>query len=1211
MALLEIIHLTGEIERRDLYKRQPLSIGSHTSCDLRVDEKGVERIHCRISWNKDNWEAVAAGESGVELNGVEVQRAVLKSGDTLRFGTVDVKFHGGLTADDTPKEAIGIKPTSDEAILTSKAKSAEAKKAAATAPKGPRSDEDLMQSLEMLAMDAHGTGGKAKKKAADDDIFEEIDEDHVAAPPAKVAKPAAKPAAAPAPKKPEPVAESAFEEVDEDDEEDVVPAGAGISGKIQSALGTNRRPGEVDTVRSPLVLGLLGFIALALLVTGAFYFIAGRRFADKEFEAAKALVDEGNYKSGIEALQTFVESHKDHEKAPEAELLAGLTKIDQHLKSAAPNFGDALKSIKEFISVMSDKPNFDQMKLEITSRAGTTSLGAAQLAGKNPRIGRDLIKISEDAKTLLATYSSKEAPPTEKIAAIDGAIRTSKGLMRKFEINDGITNNIKKALTDKKPMEALRLQRELLAQYPDYANERGIRALLTQTMETERSLVVADAPNTPSISTEDEASLPVPRTLTFHARSRNDGVSVNEVVWVLAKDCLYGVDTITGLPVWRRRVGIDSPFFPVEDDSKPSLICFDSDRNELLRIHRNLGALIWRQPLGVRVSGKPLLVQGQIYLTTVSGSLLQIDLETGTLSSRLTFSQPVVGPGLIEAPPGQDGEPGDSELVVVGDQDVIYTVSRRPLQCLAVSYLSQKSQSVQAPLISMGPYAAFVENHSEEKSTLHLLQRDPAKPGVVEAANGPIQGMVVDEITIRGTDLFVPSTVERISAFSVSATAGEPPLRVGPTFQVQGAKGSPIFLSPGPERQVWMSSSALRKLQLTTESIEVDQNVVAVGISSQPVQQVGNLLFNARRRPFSDGVTLNQTERNSLTSEWQLLAGARFLAVAPVAGDSPSILVVNEGGASFRVTSADLSKPGFQSESATLLPVNQETTLPLVAGALPDSQIAVACGTPEARIWVLNRLGQIEKQGTLPGNPQASPVPLGKRIIVPIEGKLHVARTGQADTIVQDFQFPTGEKPPVWKQVVAADDKTLVGLTEDGQLLQFRLESNPKPHLAQVAREDLGGPAIGRISMYQGQFAVGTSSGSLMLFDGAKFNPIGKRTLEPPCSGPSFVTEAGVLTEVGGTELRCLNADGELTDKWKLELPDSSLAGQPQVIGGQLVLAFENGTVLNVDPKSGEILKTRSAAGQLDSGPIAIGNQWGLVTWDGSLISLPVEGAQP
>lgn len=1204
MALLEVTHLTGDVERRDLYKRQPMTIGSHSSCDLRIDEKGVERIHCRISWNKDNWEAIAAGDSPVELNGVEVQKAVLKSGDTLRFGTVDVKFHGGLTADDTPADTVGLKPTSEEAILSTKAKPDESRKAPAA--KSPRSDEDLMQSLEMLAMDAQG---KSKKKASsDDDPFEDEDDDA----PAPKAAPATKPAPAPKATKKPAAEESAFEEVSDDEAVDAGeagPAGPGVISRIKSVIRTEeRRPGDDDPLKSPLVLGLLGGSILLILAGMTFYFIAFRRIAEVEFEAAKALVTEGKFKAGIDALNGFVSGFPGDLRVPEAEMLIGLAAIDQ--KSASSDFAGAIKQIREFVNDNVDKENFDAMKAEVATRAGAAALGSATMAGKNPATGRDMLVTSREALTLFSSYSPKDAQPKEQIEKISTTIRNSENQIRKHEVNTGITAKIQQALDAKKPMDALRLRRELIAQYPDYAKEKTISGLLTKALDLEKSLVKAESLNSAAETAEPESGLPAPRTISFHARIKTDGVSVNEVVWALGKDCVYGVDTVTGLPVWRRVIGADSPFFPVEDDSRPSLICFDSDRNELLRIHRNLGALIWRKPLDVRVSGKPLLLQGQIYLTTVDGALLQVDLETGTLTGRLTFSQPVVGPGIIEVSPGAEGKAAESQLVVVGDQDVVYNITRRPLECVAVSYFAQKSQSVVAPLISMGPYAAFVENLSEEKSTLHLLKQDATKPGLYEVASGPITGMVVDEAIIRGRDLFVPSTVERVSAFSVSDTPDEPVLTVGPTFQVQGAKGSPIYLTPGPERQVWMSSSALRKLQLTSDSIQGDANVAAIGISSQPNQHVGNLLFNARRRPFSDGVTLTQTDRDTLTSEWQVQVGARLLAIAPFVGENGSILSVNEGGATFRTLLTDLGKPGFQTESGTLLPISGETTLPLLAGALPDSQIAVACGTPEARIWVINRLGQIEKQAILPANPQAAPVPMGKRIVVPVEGKLHVPRTSQADTIIQDFQFPTGEAAPVWKQVVAVDDKTLVGLTENGLLLQFRLEANPRPHLAEVARETLAGPATGKISVYKGQFAVGAPNGDVMLIDGARFNPVGKRTLDPPASGSAYFTDAGVLVESGDSDLLCLNPDGELTDKWKIEV-QSSLSGQPQVISGQLVLAFEDGTVLNVDPQTGEILKTRRAAGQLDSGPIAVGNQWVLVTWDGSLISLATDGGQP
>ena len=1214
MALLEIIHLTGDVERRDLYKRQPMTIGNHSSCDLRIDEEGVEIMHCRISWNKDNWEAVAAGTSPFELNGTPVQRSNLKSGDTLRFGTVDVKFHGGATVEDTPKDTIGIKPTSEEAILTArhaaKPKSPDPKPAAAPAPAKPKtapSDEQLMQSLEMLAFDSKGSGGGSKKKKADDDDLFDVVEDED--------EPPAKPAAKPQPKASSKKVESAFEKVEEEVEEleeAPAPAKPGVVGGLAQVLKTKPvRPGEQEPLKSRFVLFMLGGSVFLVILGFAFYFIAFRRVADREFEQAKALVSEGKFNQGIEALEEFVKTYPKHVKTPEAGLVIGLAKIDQHLGAGAANYAEGVKSIREFVSTNSDHESFEAMKPELATRAGAAAVGAGLLAGKTPKVGRPLLAVSRDARTLLSTYSPKDAQPTEQIKQIENSLRNSETLIRKFELNDGITANIKQALTDKKPMEALRQRRELLAQYPDYATDRSIKALLTEAMETERSLVKSDSPNTPAITSDETVSLPVPRTLMFHARSRTDQVSVNEVVWVLGKDCLYGVDTVTGLPVWRRIVGSDPAFFPVEEDSLPSLIYFDADRDELVRIQRKDGALKWRQSLGERAAGKPLIDEGQIYITTVGGALLQIDLQTGDITSRLTFSQPVNGPALIVDSDKGDGKPRSSHLVVVGDQDVVYTLTKRPLACAAVSYFAQKSQSVSAPLISMGAYAAFVENHSETSATLHLVKREGDKPSLVEAGRGPITGMVIDDAAvIRGRDLFVPSTVERVSAFSVSDSPDEPALTTGPTFQVQGAKGSPIYLTPGPEGQVWMSSSALRRLQLNAGTIQVDPKVVAIGISSQPNQHQGALLFNARRRPFTDAVTLTQTERDTLDSEWQILAGARILAVAAFEGDPPSLLAVNEGGATFRVTAAELAQPGFHTTAAVRLPINEETTLPLGACALPETQIAVVCGDPEPRIWVINRLGQIERQGTLPANPQADPIALGKRIVVPIAGKLHMARTGQADSIIQDFQFPSGDAPPTWKQILAADDKTLIGLTEAGELLQVRLESNPKPHLAEVARQPLPGPAVGKLAMHQGQFAVACSTGDVFLFDAAKFEPLGKRTLEIPASGAAYATEAGVLVETGHDELHCLNSDAGLTSKWTLKLTGSSLAGQPALIEGALVLAFESGQVLRVNPDTGEQLSEQLASGSLDSGPQKLGTQWFVVTWDGSLIPLTTPAAK-
>lgn len=1201
MALLEIIHLTGDVERRDLYKRQPMTIGSHPSNDLRIDEKGVDIQHCRISWNKEDWEAVAAGTAPIDLNGTPVQRAVLKTGDTLRFGTVDVRFHGGLTVDDPPAESIGIKPTSEEEIQSTRQKEKQQKVTSPPrkpAPVAPRSDEDLMQSLELLAMDSKKPAkGAGQNVAADDEIFDVVEDEVEEAP----ARPSSK-------TRPAPAAEESLDEldaVDGDDDSSSEPKKPGLASRLKETVLTSpKRPGEQDPLKSPLVLGIAAVCTVLVVLGCAFYFTAFRRIAATEFEMAKGLLNEGKYQQGEEALREFLQIFPNDANAKEAELLVGLAKIDQKIGGGASQYAEGIQAIRDFVNLNSDHELFESMKPEIATRAGNAALGAAQLAGKKaPEVGEGLLATASEAITLFSNYSPKDAQPTEKIGQIKDAMRASKLLIDKAKFNAESTAAITKANQNKKPMEALRLRRELLARYPDFSNNSVFREMLKTTMEVERSLVEAASPNTPAVVEEWPVTLPTPRTLMFHARSGTDQVSVGEVVWVLSKDCLYGVDTMTGLPVWRRVVGSDPAFFPVEEDKMPSLICYDSDHDEIVRIKRNTGELVWRQSLGERATGKPLIDEGKVYVSTVGGVLMKLDLDAGTILSTLTFSQPISGPALIRPASAPGQEPSDeSQLVVVGDQDVIYTVTQSPLECVAVSYFSQKSQSVAAPLISVAEYVAFVENHSEDSSTLHLIKLDNGKPTLVEVGSGKITGMVVDESVIRGSDLFVPSTVERVSAFSVSNTVGEPALTTGPTYQVQGPTGSSIYLTTGPEKQVWMSSSALRRLQLTANAIQVDPKVEAIGLSSQPNQHQGTLLYNARRRPFTDAVTLTQTDRDTLTSTWQLVAGARVIAVSTLAGEAPTLLAVSEGGAPFRVSAAELTQSGFQAQKPDLLPINRETSQPLLACPLPDAQIAVVSGDPEPRIWVLNRLGQIERQGTLPASPQAAPARLGKRIVVPLAGRMHVARTGQGDSLIQDFQFPSGEAPPTWTQVLSVDDKNVVGVTDAGELLQIRLEA--KNNLALIAKQALPGPVVGKIVVSGGQFAVACLTGDVQLFDATKLEPKGQRTLEVPASGAAYVTTAGILVESGNETLHCLNSDGELTEKWTMKLPDSTLAGQPVEIDGHLVLAFRNGLVLHVNPQTGEIASEQQASGQLDSGPIQLGNSWFLMTWDGSLIPL-------
>src|SRR6516165_5315954 len=94
MSVLEIRHRSGLIETRELSKDTPLLVGQLPSSDIYVDADGVSPIHCRISWNRRNFEVAAVGPSGVQFNGVTVRTSTLTAGDVIRVGDVDIVVVG-------------------------------------------------------------------------------------------------------------------------------------------------------------------------------------------------------------------------------------------------------------------------------------------------------------------------------------------------------------------------------------------------------------------------------------------------------------------------------------------------------------------------------------------------------------------------------------------------------------------------------------------------------------------------------------------------------------------------------------------------------------------------------------------------------------------------------------------------------------------------------------------------------------------------------------------------------------------------------------------------------------------------------------------------------------------------------------------------------------------------------------------------------------
>ena len=107
MAYLVFASPKGEeIGRRRL--DGPLTIGRSPDCDVSLHDIQLSRRHCRLERTRDGWVISDLGsKNGTVIDGREVDRHVLRPGEVIRIGRVNVTFRAGkLSPADEKKERL-------------------------------------------------------------------------------------------------------------------------------------------------------------------------------------------------------------------------------------------------------------------------------------------------------------------------------------------------------------------------------------------------------------------------------------------------------------------------------------------------------------------------------------------------------------------------------------------------------------------------------------------------------------------------------------------------------------------------------------------------------------------------------------------------------------------------------------------------------------------------------------------------------------------------------------------------------------------------------------------------------------------------------------------------------------------------------------------------------------------------------------------------
>jgi outer membrane protein assembly factor BamB len=906
---------------------------------------------------------------------------------------------------------------------------------------------------------------------------------------------------------------------------------------------------------------------------------------------------------------------------PDAQLGIGRASVLRWI-SGTPDWPRGVEAIEQFARDYSELPGFDEQKINLRQWGREAALGAANDAIRLRR--RDLIETSRQALKLVQRYSPVDDQPKELESRLEKLWISATDAADRQQAHDAAVAGMKAALAAAPPdtMRALGERRALLLQFPELEGDSAVQKLLAETLDVERRSIRGDDidPDQNALnlkpSTDDPlAAVPGVIALTEHTRTRAGEQSDDSTVYVVGKGVCYGIDTVTGDPLWRRPLGRQLSFFPQPvPTAVPGLLAFNSLRGELILLDRRGGSIQWRLPLDEPSVERPLVDAGRIYLPTPAGRLYKIDLESGRVIGRLQFAQPLIGPPVRTR--------GGADIVAIGRRELLYTVAPTEFEAVAVAYTGHAAGSlgappksnVDAPAMGMGELLLLAENQPGLKCLLRVFDLSRPREGIPQRAAERVAGHVRDEPLLRGNLLFVPSGEDLVTVFAVSDDPDQPPLTKLAAQNVPDG-GGPTFLSAAASDELWLAGGGLFKLQLSSGALNVKEGVSADGVAAQPLQEMGDVLYLGRHRPYSTSVLFTMYNMDTLTSNWGVTVGSTIVATA---AQNDVLAALNEDGRMFRLSAPDLQASEaarFNTAPTVRLRLPDGLNSPLLAAPVGAGSIAVAVGGAEPACWIVTAGGQVAQTVPLDDPVEAEPAPLADGAVLPLpNNRLRFVALRPGAPPVDDYKpkidAGAAAAPPAarWVHVEGVDAAHVLALDGDGNLIQVQYREQPSRHLYGVRSVKLDAPAVMPFAVHDGLAVVADVARRLHVYDAATLQPFGEADLGDDATSRVWADGGRAFVETSGGTLQCYQLKPELKKLWSLpadrKTGDFGIAGAPLTEGNRLLIARRNGQLTVVNPQTGEVLDQKDLAQPIDSGPRRAAGGLFVITFDGGLLRI-------
>jgi outer membrane protein assembly factor BamB len=964
--------------------------------------------------------------------------------------------------------------------------------------------------------------------------------------------------------------------------------------------GGPERPGQQKIARSPVVLLLAGSTVGASILAAIFWFINARNQEDRLLKEATTSLETEKYLDAEGQFERFIKIYPKTSLTGTAKIGLYRSRVEKYIMTKTPDVVRGLAELKEFIKECRELEGFDAQKDNLKRYADRLTFAGARVAEVAQL--QEALDVSLESLEILRKYSGEEGIPSNREQELINRQRMASASVAKKVDFLATLSRVEQQLEVGDTMGAIVTRGDLIRKYPLLENDKDVTKLLQGILSREKEFVVRTDLSKDGLGPAESGPGFSSYALTLRTQATGDLSSQGRAVFAVGMDSCYAVDADTGTPIWRQVIGANSPFapMPVKLTDPAGVLVYNTLTSELQLLSQKDGQLVWRQPLDSRPTGTPVLIADNFYVTTEAGELWQVAAISGRAIAKLKFSQKVIGPPAVSS---------DSQrLVIPGDQTLVYTIGINPFACMAVSHIPHLTGSIKAPMIAAGRYYLMCDNNSADRARIQTLQMDDAGQLSV-VAQDTVDGQVNDPCLLRGYELFVPSTPQRVTAFRVTDDAGQPPLAKVGANQLEEGLQTKMFLLAGPGGQLWMGGRSLRKFQTRTNTVLLDAGVTAEGIHVQPIQFVDESVFLTSRNPTSTSVFFTRADREQMKGTWRTVIGSRLVAVAASAGGQ-SLLAVADYGEAYRAQMGDIQKGGFGLESVAKFRLPDKLTSSVEGLVLNDGRPAAWCGATEPSMWTFTNTGQLERKWTLPDAPQVPPVAIDGGVVFAMPGRLHISATagGKPAEDYRSSQSQDGQQP--WKSLTAISANQVLAVTGDNSFVRVEYRASPKPQLAEVSVTKI--PQIIEVppAAANGFLCIATVEGKLLLMQASSLEILAEADLGGvPSAAPKMVGEH-VFVEVAGQDAKVFHIDNSLPQTGLFKLDGHGLAGPPLAVNGGFLAARTDGLLMRLDASGAATETTRSLGQALQQGPLELNGQIIVIGFDGSLYIINPETLQ-